>query len=586
LRSCPWDVRWNGWVTDDTGRRPHIEASEVAATLPPAVNGRQRARKSGALSCLMSATAEDTPPLSPAVIAVHLKDVTAPGMILHRLLRVAQPARYKLIARDETDELPDVAAAPSPSMPTAAVADTRARTPAQARGDLFATLGNYLPDLPSYQPDLDVDTTAWRRLRVKDVARQTTPPPAGVSPSLFVAERTAFRRVPAEVSLPPKARFCLTWSEDAPTGASAMPSSWFQPHAIEFRYAPDKPGAMKQHRFQGVVGTGVTAGTGGVLAFAPPADVSLREPNQLDAPNGAKLSIQQATQAQRTQVQASRLSVAWKDTLGQLAAAVTPATTLITQVSPPAASGKQIQVQLPSDPFVKCFVRINDDLLDINGTEVRFPIYDARLRAVTETPLSDANKRYQEGGSTPGDPRPDAPSLPGLQFLDAMLDPNGGLILAVSPTQLQVYKVTNPAASVGGATIGAGNNLLAVLAMRDGVPCILSTCDKNNNSGVFLVTLSDASQLGALPLTGPGPVLALAALTLRYIGKHGTEVRQKESRPIFGFRLGHDERQAVGAPMDFRRGLGNDPGHLNRPFPARRAVLRSRRNSDSARKPV
>lgn len=314
-----------------------------------------------------------------------LAAVTAPpglavaGLILRRTLADGQPALFRIVPR----ELPDRSAVrvrldapptwPDPDIRRdrlAAIQRGRFRIldPGPRRRVRIAA-GRYCPE----------PAEAGGELAFRDRSRPETPrPDATPGTAVFLRERTAFPSMPPRGGCPDDALFAI----DSVQGQAAPGPGWFLPAAFTLRGSPERPGVVRHIACQGVFRSGDD------LHRAPMAEFALREPMQLTPPPGADLAIlrcertasRQEYAAALASRQTARIELEWEETLGRLPldAALPNATTVpITAVQPYPATVDGVRVELAPTPFVQCVVRVDDELLEINAAESRFPVWDS-----------------------------------------------------------------------------------------------------------------------------------------------------------------------------------------------------------------
>ncbi|WZP00299.1 hypothetical protein EP7_001928 [Isosphaeraceae bacterium EP7] len=484
---------------------------------------------SGLLTCLESVTGESMmgPLLAESRILAELEGVLASGVIVHRVLRGGQPATYRIVVREPRDELP--AAAPVERVAhDVARPDFRALAPGVALRQTQID-EEYIPSLPVSEPALDFDRTAWRRLRFVDPREVDGPRrPDHRDPSrraVFVGEQTAFHHLPMPALVPASGEFGLQGT-DGVSAAMDDGSAWFHPRGFGLRLGPDKPGAMMHHRVAPLTAPAAPSidppAAGALTVFAQ------REPMQTTPPPGADLVIESATRYAIRGLQADRLTTAWVETLGRLPCPLAaPPAALIEQVlagNPPPPGRVEVRFTTTELPFARIFLRINEDLLELDSREARLPIYDGRQAATTVRALSGNDAQFFEVGQTAtSPPRPDAPALEEeVATLDALSTDLGGLVLAASETKLKVWAMATPQAPLRELTHPGGGPLRGVLTLRDRRAHLLCTTD-GTDVGLFLIPI--AGQDPAIPLVLPaGEVRDLATVSLKAIVKNASDV--------------------------------------------------------------
>ncbi|MBC7818016.1 MAG: hypothetical protein IAG10_14085 [Planctomycetaceae bacterium] len=243
---------------------------------------------------------------------------------------------------------------------------------------------------------------------------------------LLVSDRTAFHRAPAATYIPaPESLF---------EGAQAR--DCFVPRALEFRVAEDKPGTVQHHTLQAV------AELNDRVALAPASEFALREPMQLTPPSGADIEIVgvPVVTSRPTGEYSNRWSFVWSETLGER-----PLPTLATNVeieqpggitsgTPPEQrpTPEKVKVRFVNNSLAQCFVRINDEMLEIDERQPQYPIYDARQSAWDQRALGDSDQVHL------------AETVPsfnvGLTSLDALAAPDGFRILAGVNGPLELWE--------------------------------------------------------------------------------------------------------------------------------------------------
>lgn len=455
------------------------------------------------ISGIWTASQLEPGPLSPVAAPPGL---TMTGLIVRRILNDGQPALFTIVLRD----LPDRSAirvrhdAP-PTWPDPTI--RRDRLAAIQRGRfrilepgprrrVWFEAGSFFPE-PS---------EAKGELAFRDRSRPETPSPkATPDTAVFLRERTAFPSMFPRGGCPADSLFAI----DGGGVQTTHSPGWFLPAAFTLRGSPERPGAVRHIACQGVMRIGDD------LHCAPMAEFAQREPMQLTPPPGAALTLKQC---QRTALaeyaetldsrHAARIELKWEETLGVLPLdpALTAATAVpIAAIEPYPATVDLSRVELAPTVFVQCVVRVDDELMEINAAESRFPVWDSSASARQVRDLSIDDRRLNitriVGGSAKLLVTTDTPSKPLIavrddRSLDVYDGQNGNLLTQV--------------------TFGAGPSvpLAAAFAVRAAETNLLVTHD-GTNPGLYDATLSSPPTfVRRTHSTAPSGVTALAACTV------------------------------------------------------------------------
>ncbi len=363
-----------------------------------------------------------------------LVPLDAPGVAVHRIQCDGDAALVRIVDRPARVDWPS-STIDNATVVTLAPRDFRAEDSLyKARlldWELLADKSQFR--LQPFVPDVELDDAdrVFRRYKYVDACAPAEPARAAMTArsGLFISDRTAFHRSPSPTYIPA--------SETIFEGAQA--DNCFVPQALEFRVAEDKPGAVQHHSLQSMAESEIG------VAMSPAAEFALREPMQLTPPKGADIEIVDPLviddKADGLDAQYSkRWSFKWRETLGSL-----PVRTLANSVKieQPNIDGgtapdklptpENVVVRFKDDKLAQCFVRINDELLNIDERQPEFPIYDARQSAWDQRALNNKDQAF--------DPTKVPSFTSGLGNLSANAASDGFRILAsVKDNTLQLWE--------------------------------------------------------------------------------------------------------------------------------------------------
>ncbi len=209
-------------------------------------------------------------------------------------------------------------------------------------------------------------STTWREIVV---GRDEEEKPVK-NRSILLQETTAFHDMPRQ--------WISSWNNQEDT---AEPDSTFYPSSMRIRFAHDKPGAIIHHRLQTVSGS-----KGKIFTIEPSVDFTLREPMQLNPPNGASIKLTSAKFTEFNKLKQSNsgeISFAWEEILGEIPITVQGTEIKIRQLPSQAANGAaslgevKFEVAPESQNCIQIIVQINDQLVNIDEKQPLFPVYNS-----------------------------------------------------------------------------------------------------------------------------------------------------------------------------------------------------------------